>query len=48
MDSSFEDAFDESIFCLLPVPREDGMPDDWKLVLVNEACRHENIATEHT
>jgi HNH endonuclease len=42
MHRDFEEAYDEHIFCLLPIEKP-GQPDGWKLVLINEEKRFQKI-----
>jgi hypothetical protein len=42
----FEEAYDKHKFCLLPIEKP-GQPDGWKLVLIDEEIRFDNVF-EHT
>jgi hypothetical protein len=42
LDDEIEDAFDNFVFCLLPVIRP-NQPDGWRFVLLDESVRNEQV-----
>ena len=47
MHKHFEKAFDEFIFCLVPIEKP-GEPDGWKIILIDEGKRHEKVNAINT